>query len=286
MVAGRLPLPLLALLALTAAAPPAVTGQTAEPLPPRLSAAISVGTIGVTDLQTQPVRADRLDEAGDVVETAVLSRTLTGGSGRGASAALVVRVSPAWDVRLGAGVGTIRLGHGFTGADQWVIEAREVPVAEDRSVGVVSFESALRYRVPTGHPLRPYLELGVVAERWRSDPVLPGGAGDIEALRRFGGHAAVGGDYPLTGGLALGLRAATRVFQTPLAPLSVGAEVGRTETLVLTAEAPEAARFADAAVELVRAVRLDVGLSYRPGGRGAVPPDRSGSDESTSAPRR
>jgi hypothetical protein len=283
---GREALPLLVALALPLAMPDAARGQTAGASPPRWSVAVSVGTIGVTDLQTQPVRADRLDEAGDVVESAVLGRTVTGGSGRGASATVALRLSPAWALRVGAGAGTLSLGHEFTDAPAWAADAGEIPVAEESEVGIVSWDAALRYRIPMDHALRPYLEVGVATERWRSGVVLPAGAGNIQALRRIGGHAAVGGDYPLTDRLALGVRAATRVFRTPLSPLVTGTEIGRTDSLVLTAEAPAAARFADAAVEMVRALRLDVGLSYRAGSAAAPRPDRSEPDASISALRR
>jgi hypothetical protein len=269
-------------LALAVAQP--APAQSFEAAPPRVSVSLSVGTIGVTDLQTQPVLAARLGEDGET-ETTTLVRTITGGSGRSANAAVVITLSPAWGLRVGASAGTIRLAHGFTGPQEWADAAREIPVAAERDVGILAWDSAVRYRIPTDRLLRPYVEVGIAAERWDSRSPLPGGAGDIEALTRIGGHAAVGGDYLLTDRLALGLRAATRVLRTPLAPVAAGMEIGRTDTLVLTAEPPDASRFADTAVELVRGLRLELGLSYRAGGRVAAPPDQSESDGSLSALR-
>jgi hypothetical protein len=277
------------LLVLVLVVPGAARAQAAEAAdspPPRLSASLTVGTLNLTDLQTQPVRAGRIGEAGEIGETALLVRTITGGSGRSASAALVIGLSPAWGLRVGGGLANARLGQGYAGPEQWMEDAREVPVAEDPDISILTLDSALRFRIPTERALRPYLEVGIAAERWRSSAALPAGDGNVEGLTRVGGQAAVGGDYPIGRGLALSLRATTRVFRTPLAPVVTGVEVGRTDTLVLTAEAPDASPFADTAVELVRGLRLDVGLSYRPGAAGAARPDRSEPNGSTSALRR
>jgi hypothetical protein len=263
---------------------PVGAGAQEIPLAPRFSASISVGTLGVTDLQVQGIRTDRLGDDGEVIGTGTLSRTVSGRGGRHLGGAVVIRLSPAWALRLGGGVGRLRLTHGFSGAAEWAAPAGEVPLAVDSDIGIVSLESAVRFLFPTARSLQPYLEVGMASERWSSGPELSAVAGTTDATR-VGGYAAVGGDYPLARRLALSLRAATTVFRTPLSPVVAGTEIGRTDSLVLTAEAPAAGRYSDAAVELARTVRLDVGLSYRPGAPAAVPQDRSGPGESMPAPR-
>jgi hypothetical protein len=268
------------------ASPLAVDAQAADPVPPRISVSVSLGTVGVTDLQRQPVRAERFDEAGELTETAMLFRSLAGRDGRAASAAAVVGLSPAWAVRVGVGVGRLRLAPGFGGPPDWAFEARSIPVEGDVDVSLLMAESALRFRIPSRHTLRPYLEVGMAVQRWRAGDGLPDVLGAVEEGPRVGGHAALGGEYPLTDRLAVSLRASTQMFRTPLAPIPAGTEVGRTDTLVLTAESPSVTRYADSALELVRAVRLEAGLSFRPGGAGGARPDRSAPDASSSVPHR
>jgi hypothetical protein len=259
-----------------------VPPQPADPVPPRISVSVSLGTLGVTDLQRQPVRAERFDEEGESTGTELLFRSVGGNDGLGASAAAAVGLSPAWALRVGVGVGRLRVAPGFGGPPDWAFEARSIPAEAGGDVSLLMAESALRFRIPSRHTLRPYLEVGLALQRWQAGGGLPDALGVLEEGTRVGGHAAVGGEYPLTDLFAVSLRASTQVFRTPLAPIEAGTEVGRTDRLVLTAEAPTATRYADSALELVRTVRLEAGLSVRPGGAGGAPRDRSAPGASSS----
>jgi hypothetical protein len=286
MVATRLPLVGLLFLAGTWSAQDAA-GQAGDAEP--LGVSFSVGTILFGDLQSQPVRAERLDDAGQVTETVVLRRELGAASGQYASASVVVPLGVVWRGRLGAGLGRTRLRHGFEGPDAWTTDAAAVPLTGGRDVSLVTGEAALRFVLPSRHALRPYLELGATAERWRSDSA-DGAFPELEQLSdgvtRVGAHTALGGRYPLTDRLQGRLQASLRWLRTPVAPVAGGREVGRSEGMVLSAQAPMPGPFADRSVALVRVLRLDLGLSYSLGEARVAPPDRSEPDESPSVPGR
>jgi hypothetical protein len=288
-------LPLLVLAALCpvgyahAQTPPAAS-------PPRLTVSITAATVGYGDLQAQPVLAQRFVEEEDGtggVEEAVLGRVVRVENGIQALGSIVLALDRWWSVRAGLGLGRLRLGQGYTGADAWVLEAAGVPVSGSDDVTLSRAEAAVRLRLPSAHTLRPYLEVGVGLERWQSRAAaaepFPGAGGLVDGVARWGGHGAVGGSYPVTDRLAARAQASARVFRTPLAPAASGMEVGRTEQMVLTFTEPpavSAAPFADASREVVQGLRLELGLSYSLGGVVPAPPDRSGSDGSPDAPPR
>jgi hypothetical protein len=249
----------------------------------------SVGTLLFGDLQSQPVRAERLDETGRVTETVVLRRELGAASGLHASASVVVPLGAVWRGRVGVGLGRTRLRHGFEGPDAWTTEATAMPLTGGRDVSLVTGEAALRFVIPSRHALRPYLELGASAERWRSDSS-DGAFPELEQLSggvtRVGAHAALGGRYPLTDRLQGRLQASLRALRTPLAPVAGGSEIGRSDGMVLSTQSVMPGPFADRSVALVRLLRLDLGLSYSLGQARVAPPDRSEPDESPSVPGR
>jgi hypothetical protein len=261
--------------------------QTPPAAPPPVTIAITVGPLSLGDLQTQPVMVERLDEEGMVADAATIDRVIRMGRGFRANASAAVALGPSWSVRMGGTVGRARLGQAFTGAEEWVVEAAGIPMEGDAGVSVVGLESALRFRIPTGHLFRPYLEVGVSAERWRGGAgPWPGAEALVEPLARFGGHAALGGDYPLADRLAVRVQTSTRFQRTILVPMPPGSELARTDMVVMTAQSPGVRPFADAAIEQLMAVRLELGLSYALGGTAAPPRDPPESDESTSSPPR
>jgi hypothetical protein len=290
--------PLYPFLALALLAP----GRMAEaqvnpaPTPSRVTMSLTASTVGYGDLQTQPVLAVRTgedDEGTEVTEQAVLGRTVRVESGLQATGSITVALGPWWSVRAGLGIGRARLGQGYTGADAWTVDAERVPVTGSADVTLSSVESAVRFRLPAAHTLRPYLEMGIVAERWQSRataaPTFPGAHALLDSVTRVGGHAAVGGHHPLTDRLAVRGQASARVVRTPLSPAPAGLEIGRTDALVLSFQEPERAAtapFADASRDLTQGLRLELGLSYSLGGVVAPPQDRSGSGGSSGAPRR
>jgi hypothetical protein len=290
--------PLYPFLALALLAPGRMAEAQVNPAqtPPRVTVSLTASTVGYGDLQTQPVLAVRTgegDEGTEVTEQAVLGRTVRVESGLQATGSITVALDSWWSVRAGLGMGRARLGQGYTGADAWTVDAERVPVAGSADVALSSVESAVRFRLPAAHTLRPYLEMGIVAERWRSRATaaltFPGAHALLDGVTRVGGHAAVGGHYPLTDRLAVRGQASVRVVRTPLSPAPAGLEIGRTDALVLTFQEPERAAtapFADASRDLTQGLRLELGLSYSLGGVVAPPPDRSGSDDLSAAPRR
>jgi hypothetical protein len=288
--------PLLALAVLLVTGSGAKAQTSPAPAPPRITLSVTAATIGYGDLQTQPVLAVRTGEDAEgteVTEQAVLGRTVRMEGGLQVTGSIAVALDPWWSVRAGLGVGWARLGQGFSGADAWVVDAAAVPVAGSDQVTVSTVEAAIRFRLPSAHTLRPYLEMGAVAERWQSrataQGAFPGADALADAVTRVGGHAAVGGHYPLTNRLAVRGQASARVLQTPLPPATPGREVGSSDGLVLTFREPAGAAsapFADPSRQLVQGLRLELGLSYSPGGVVAPPPDRSGSDDSSDAPPR
>jgi hypothetical protein len=273
-------LPVLTLALVLVAGGAAAQAATETQAPITLS--FTIGRPGSGDLQVQPVMAGRLDEEGVVSESAVLQRKVAVTGGVQGNAALAVALGPSWSARFGAGLGRARVTQTLSGAREFVEEATEATAGARRDVNLSTLEAALRYRLPSAHVLRPYLEVGVGMERWSAEgdgPLDPAGVGPSgETVTRYGSHAAVGGDYPVAAGLNVRVQASVRMHRTPLAPLPDGTEVARGDTLVLTAGAPPAAPFADTAIELVTRLRFEIGLSYALGGGAAARPGRSGSN--------
>ena len=169
-------------------------------------------------------------------------------------------------------------------------EAREAPSAEEATLRQLGAEAALRFRVPAPGRFRPYAELGVAAERWSvdgaADVLVPGTEALTEAVTRFGAHLAVGGEFPLTGALDGRIQLATRLFRTPLVPAPAGVALAGTDSLRLTLAGPGTAPFADGAVELVRVLRLEAGISLRLGVIAEPPKPGAGSAGAPSGSRR
>jgi hypothetical protein len=268
-------------LALAAAGPMAgpTAGQAPDPEPYGFRVSVMLGTMGFTDLQAQPLRAARTAPNGEDEDDAAppesvrLTRRLGVEGGRMASLSIGLGMGRSWAVRVGAGIGSGTLARSLDGPDEWVEEAREVADTDAVDFGLMALSSALQYRIPTPYAFRPYLELGASLERWTADTSLPAGDGESDEVTRLAGMVAVGGDYPVTQRIALSLRLGTTVFRTPLTPRLAGQEVGRSDSLVLTTEAPDTRRFSDTAVELARSTRVSVGLTVRLGGAVAEPPD-------------
>lgn len=279
-------LTLLCLVLLAAAWPDqGVYAQTVDVEP--LGVSFSVGSLRFGEIQSQPIRAQRLGEAGEVTETLVLRGALGAASGLHAGAGVVIPLGPVWRGRLGVGLGRARLRQGFDGPDAWTEEAADVPITEERDVAMVTGEAALRFVIPSSHTLRPYLEVGVSAERWSSDSpggTLSGAERLAEGVSRVGAHVALGGRYPLTDRLQGRLQASVRTIRTPLDPLPEGVEIGRSDDMVLVALTPTPGPFADRSVALLRVLRLELGLSYSFGAARVEPPDRSEPDELPSVP--
>ena len=257
-----------------------------EPAVPRVAFAIGIGTLGISDLQVQPVRAERTGPGGTVTES-VLRRSIRAEGGYQVSGSALLSLSRAWAVRAGAGAGRADLRMGYGGDDDDLLaEARGIPLPGEATLNLVSGEAALRFRVPAPGRFRPYGELGVAAERWGldggEDALVPGTEPLLEEVTRIGAHIAVGGEFPLTGRLDGRLQLSTRLFRTPVTPGPAGTALGGTDSLRLTLAAIGAAPFADGAVEIARIFRLEAGLSLRLGAVGEPPKPSAGSGDAPS----
>lgn len=261
-----------------------------EPPPPSpFLVTVSVGRLGSGTLQVQPVRADRLDEDGAVMESAELARSVSVEGGYRAQAGVTAHVGGGWRLRLGGSYGRSRLVRSYAGDDIWVAEAAALPVPSRRGITVLGAESAIRFDIPTEYRLQPYLEVGAAAERWHGEQgagVLAGDEGLADGRTRFAGLTAVGGHYPLTERLAARLHVSARFHRTPVDPMAPEVEIAAADDLVVTTQAVPARPFGDAAVELVTRMRLDLGVSYSLGRPEPAPPVRPGSAASPSAPPR
>lgn len=247
---------------------PAPSVPTAPPVP-RFGFSLTVGTLGFSDLQVQPVLAER-PAAGDADPESWLLRRHISAGGYHVQGSALVSLGPAWAVRVGAGVGRAELEVGYGGGDGDALEeVRSLPAAAGGSLGLVSVEGALRFRIPSRRRLAPYAELGVAQEWWSlggsGDPVLPGAESLLNAQRRTAVHLGVGGTIRLTGGLDARLQATTRYLRTPLAPGTPATPVAGGDSLSVTLAAPGMTPFADGTVELLRIMRLEAGLTLRLG---------------------
>ncbi|NIP78920.1 MAG: hypothetical protein GWM90_06865, partial [Gemmatimonadetes bacterium] len=217
---------------LAAPAPP-------PPPAPRFSLAVTVGTAGLGEIQSQPVRALRTDAGGAPLDTAILKRVLSVDGGLHAGASAIVSLTPVWAVRIGAGLTRASLRPEYEGEEElFVTTVRAVSDAESVDLRVLSLESALRFRLPTTRRLRPYLELGAVATRWRTDAALMGVPGLEDGVTRLGVTAALGGVLPLGSVASLRLRATTGAVRTPVEPAR-GALAIPSSTLALSFEDPD-----------------------------------------------
>ncbi len=255
----------------------------------RLTVSISGSTVGVGDLQSQPVVAQRLED-GAVTEMVVLRRSVRASGGVRIHVGAELQLDRSWALRVAAGMGRTRLEDAYSGEEEWLEAAGETGRAVPRDVQLAGMDAALRFMLPSANSFHPFIEVGIVGERWRSDTstgsAFPGAEALLEAVTRVGGHAAVGGTYALTGRLAGRLQVSTQVFRTPVHPMDAGLEVGRSDTLVLTSAAPAGHGFADSSIELLRSTRLELGLTYSLLGAAAARPGRPGSAGTPTVPRR
>lgn len=265
-------------------------------VPPAFSLAVSVGTPGSSPLQTQPVLGRREVFFGTVPDSATIDRTVqaTGQLFVGASATL--GLSPAWALRLGVGFARGTLETAYDGDDGYSAAASD-RAAGPTDIQVLSGESVLRYRIPSGRRLQPFVELGGGVSRWTADA----GSGQTAALRsgelRFEGVAGAGAVIPLNSRFSAQIRATTHLFRTPVSPVSAGDTLAYVpgdkaqetlftarSTLLLTTLAPSGGPFADSGRELASLLRLEVGISFDLGGRAEQPPARVEPSDTTSLP--
>ena len=286
---------LLALVGLAAMAPPLAGGTAtaqagdsavaAAPRPayepPRVAFSVGVGTLGVTELQTQAVTVERLDDAGAPTESASLDRTLAAERGVSVGASALLGLTPAWAIRAGLSWGTASLGQGFAGDDRWEEAAEGLTPGASTDLTMLAAESAFRFRMRSGRRMQPHLEIGMGAVRMEAgDPSYPG-AGALTGETRVGLLAGFGAIFPLWRRIAGRAQATGLFFANPTGLADAGSAVAAGDTLRVRFDAPEAGAFADPARELMRALRLEVGLSLevgrvaRPSVAPAAPPPDS-----------
>lgn len=248
-------------------------------VPPRIAVSVTGGRLSFSDLQNQRVRAQRLDEGGTPTDEASLERSLEAEDGLQVGASVLVGLTPVWALRVGAALGTASLAAGYSGDDPWEGDVRALPVGPSADVSVLSAEGALRFRMRSSRPFHPYAELGLGALRLTADdPAFPGAAG-LTGETSLSVLAAVGAIVPIRGALAGRLQATGHFFGTPASPAEAGAPVATGDTLRVTFLGAAAGTFADPARELLRAFRLEVGLSVEVGAMrrtvapAAPPPD-------------
>lgn len=281
---SRIRLSLLALLALVAAAPvraqepeppardqeppapePVTQESTAPPVPghapPRFALSVSVGRLGDRALQSQTVIAARRDAAGTVLETTTLTRGLDAEGGVEVGLAGLMSLGRVWALRLGAGIGRTSFDVDYSGEDEiFVAAASHLAAGEETEVTVVSVEGALRMRLASSRRAQPYLELGAASMHWTSSTPLPGAASLSDGVHRLAGTAAVGMIVPVRDRLSAQIHGSVRTYRTPLDPAAVDTEGPASSTLAITFADPETAPFADPALELTTAFRLDLGI--------------------------
>lgn len=233
--------------------------------PPRIAVSLAGGRLSFSDLQNQRVRAERLNEAGTPTGESFLERSLAAEDGLQVGGSVLLGLSRAWAVRVGATVGKASLAAGYSGDDPWEEDVKGLPVAPSTDVSVLSAEGALRFRMRSSRPFQPYAEMGLGALRLTAeDPSFPGAAG-LTGETSLSVLAAVGAIIPIRGPLAGRLQATGHFFGTPASPAEAGAPVAAGDTLRVTFLDAAAGTFADPVRELLRALRLDVGLSVEVG---------------------
>lgn len=267
---------LLVLAGMAAASPPEARAQTPDTVsaapaprppyvPPRLAISVTAGWLGFGELQNQAVRVERLNEVGTPTQEASLERSLTAEDGVQVGASVLLGLSSAWAVRLGATVGSASLAAGYAGEEPWEGDVEGLPVGESADISVLSAEVALRFRMRSSRRFQPYAELGLGAIRLTAaDPGFPGAAG-LSGETSLSVVAGVGAVVPIRGRLAARLQATGHFFRTPAGTAEAGAPVAAGDTLRVTFQEAAAGSFADPAIELLRAVRFDLGLSVELG---------------------
>ena len=237
--------------------------------PPRLTFTLAVGTPGLGDLQTQPVLAERLaDDGTTVIGSETLQRALGGDGGYTLAAAATLGLDPAWAVRAGLYRTDTNLGAGYDGDDGSILDdARAAARRRSDDLVVLSGELSLLYRIPSGRPFKPYAALGISGARWSVEGAegVPGlGEARLDELV-LGGLLALGAVVPIRPRLAAHIELTSRFARTPFVPAPAGEVLPAGDSLRLTFDPPAAGPYADAAIELTRGLRFEVGLSLELG---------------------
>lgn len=259
---------------------PAAGDTAAPPAPrplrpvPRVVVGVSAGLARFTDLQAQ---AAQLTMVGAEDEPVALRRTLGVDGGVGGTASVLINVSPTWGLRVGVGTARGTLKAEYEAEDTATSgRATRLPVVGARDITITTVEGSIQYRIPSGLRLHPYLELGGAAMRWSVDAtpatVFAGASDLLEAKTRAAVEAVVGATITLGGGAAARIEAATQLFRTPLGTTRAGSLVAAGDSASLAFAEPIAARYSDVAIELVRALKLQVGLTYGVGRVAPAPP--------------
>lgn len=247
--------------------------------PAAFSLTVTAGLPGSGEAQSQPVLAYRRTLSGAVLDSALLNRTVRYQGGISARVSGELGLSPAWVLRLGAGVTTATLQTSYSGDRDLYVLSVEAIQAGEAELRALSLESAIRYRIPSSRRLQPYLEFGAVYSRWSAEGSLSEVAAIGAGTERFEALAGVGGVVPLNRTFSARLHLSTRVFRNPVPALPAGDTVLTSSALALTAQRPPASAFADADREMLSLLRLELGLSLdlqRPAAnlrRPAAPPD-------------
>ncbi len=254
---------------------------------PRLLFALSGGLARFTDLQTQAADLASWSAGGEPVSTTV-RRSIGVEAGRAIGISAIFNTTPRWGVRVGVTMATGSLKAEFAADDTASANrAARLPVAGERAVRITTWEAALQYRIPSAGRLRPYVELGAAALNWGIDAgpgtVFPGAGDLVQSRMRAAVQAAVGAMVPLSDRAAARVQATTQLFRTPLGTAPAGGLLAAGDSSSLAFGIPRSAHYADAAVELVRAVRLEVGLTYGLGRVPTAPPPES-APAATSSP--
>lgn len=231
--------------------------------PPRLEISLTAGTIGLGDLQTQAVLAERVDVEGLPTET--LRRTLSAEEGRHLSGSVVLGLGATWAIRAGASVGWGSLGQSYAGTEVWAEDAGGLRPTAAADVSILAAEAALRFRMRSARRAQPYAELGAGVLRVEAEDRSFPGAASLAGDPSLAALVAAGLIVPIRGVLAARIQATGQFLRTPAALAPEGALIAEGDTLRLRFAAPATADFADAARELTRSLRLEVGLSVELG---------------------
>ncbi|HUG41014.1 MAG TPA: hypothetical protein VMM12_11030 [Longimicrobiales bacterium] len=269
-----------------AAQGPDAASPTRPPAPPyaapRVAFSVTLGTLGVGDLQAQPVLAEVVDEAGVPTAADTLARTLGAEDGFQVGGSALVGLTPAWAVRAGLTLGRATLVAGYAGEEAYERGARGLAGPASTDLSVLAAEGALRFRLPSGRRVQPYAELGVALVRVEAADTSFPGAGSLTGEASPSVLGALGAIIPIRGALTGRVQASAHYLRTPAGLAPADAPVAAGDTLRLTFAAARAAPFADATREVLRVLRLDIGLSLEVG-RVARP--RAAPAAGTSAPR-
>lgn len=244
-------------------------------LPPRLALSLTVGRPAAGDLQWQPMLAERTDLSGTVLGSSAVTRSVRAGGGLSAGVSGLVSLGPAWAVRLGLTRATTTLETGYESADP-VYEAAASALADRESARLTTHtvEGVIRFRMLSTRVLQPYMEVGGAAVDWSTDDGFAS-AGIVPGIR-YAAVAGLGAVVPLTDRFSGRVQATTMVFRTTLEPTDAGTPGVTSSALTLTFQDPAGAGFADAAREVARVTRLELGITAGFGSVRRPPSDPSG----------